>query len=126
MAQAQKTVLMYQVDESKEKIKEIAKKHRIQTKTISREMIGETMGHLVGRKGFGASKQMIEDETMTEPMLVLDGLQGKSLNEFLNALQQADLFIQLKAIITPINLSWRFDKLYHAIQEEDRAMRQGK
>ncbi|MBQ5587477.1 MAG: hypothetical protein IIU73_02545, partial [Selenomonadales bacterium] len=68
MSRGQKLVMMYQLDESKDKIKEIAKKYQITTKTISREMIGETMGHLIGRKGFGAAKTKTEDTTMTEPM----------------------------------------------------------
>lgn len=123
MGRGQRIVLLYQLEESREQIKEIAKKFQIQTKTISREMIGETMGHLVGRKGFGATKSKVEDDTMTEPMLVMDGLQGNVLNSFLKALQEANQFVQLKAIITPINLSWQFNKLYHAISEEDKAMR---
>ncbi len=126
MSRGQKLVMMYQLDESKDKIKEIAKKFQIQTKTISREMIGETMGHLIGRKGFGAAKMKIEDAEMNQPMLVMDGLQGNSLNAFLRALQEAGIFVPLKAIITPINLSWQFCKLYHAIEEEDREMRQAK
>lgn len=126
MGRGQRIVLLYQLEESKEQIKEVAKKFQIQTKTISREMIGETMGHLVGRKGFGATKSKVEDETMTEPMLVMDGLQGNVLNSFLKALQEANQFVQLKAIITPINLSWQFNKLYHAIAEEDKAMRADK
>ncbi len=126
MSRGQKLVMMYQLDESKDKIKEIAKKFQIQTKTISREMIGETMGHLIGRKGFGTAKTKIEDADMNEPMIVMDGIQGNSLNAFLRALQEAGLFIPLKAIITPINLSWSFCKLYHAIEEEDREMRQAK
>ena len=126
MSRGQKLVMMYQLDESKDKIKEIAKKYQITTKTISREMIGETMGHLIGRKGFGAAKTKTEDTTMTEPMLVMDGLQGNSLNVFLKALQEAGLFVPLKAIITPINLSWSFCKLYPAIEEEDKEMRQAK
>ena len=126
MSRGQKLVMMYQLDESKDKIKEIAKKYQITTKTISREMIGETMGHLIGRKGFGAAKTKTEDTTMTEPMLVMDGLQGNSLNVFLKALQEAGLFVPLKAIITPINLSWSFCKPYHAIEEEDKEMRQAK
>ena len=126
MSRGQKLVMMYQLDESKDKIKEIAKKFQITTKTISREMIGESMGHLIGRKGFGAAKTKTEDTTMNEPMIVMDGLQGNSLNAFLRALQEAGLFISLKAIITPINLSWSFCKLYHAIEEEDREMRQAK
>lgn len=89
-------------------------------------MIGESMGHLIGRKGFGAAKTKVEDASMTEPMIVMDGLQGASLNSFLKALQEADLFVPLKAIITPINLTWPFCKLYHAIEEEDREMRQAK
>ena len=48
MSRGQKLVMMYQLNESKDQIKEIAKKFQIQTKTISREMIGETMGHLIG------------------------------------------------------------------------------
>ena len=126
MSRGQKLVMMYQLDESKDKIKEIAKKYQITTKTISREMIGETMGHLIGRKGFGAAKTKTEDMTMTEPMLVMDGLQGNSLNVFLKALQEAGLFVPLKAIITPINLSCSFCKLYHAIEVEDKEMRQAK
>ena len=126
MSRGQKLVLIYQMDESKDRIKEVAKKFQIQTKTISREMIGESMGHLIGRKGFGSAKTKVEDASMTEPMIVMDGLQGASLNSFLNALQEADLFVPLKAIITPINLTWPFCKLYHAIEEEDREMRQAK
>ena len=126
MSRGQKLVMMYQLDESKDKIKEIAKKFQITTKTISREMIGESMGHLIGRKGFGAAKTKTEDPAMNEPMIVMDGLQGNALNAFLRALQEAGLFIPLKAIITPINLSWSFCKLYHAIEEEDREMRQAK
>ena len=38
MSRGQKLVMMYQLDESKDKIKEIAKKYQITTKTISREM----------------------------------------------------------------------------------------
>lgn len=126
MSRGQKIVLLYRLDESKETIKNIAKKFQIQTKIISEEMIGESMGHLVGRKGFGAAKTKIEDASMSEAMLVMDGVQGNVLNGFLKGLQDAGLFVPLKAIITPINLSWQFTKLYHAIQEEDRAMRQGK
>lgn len=123
VSRGQKLVLLYQLEEAKEPIKEIAKKFHIQTKTISREMVGESMGYLIGRKGFSAAKTKPEDQDMDEPMLVMDGLQGKALNGFLNALREADMFVPLKAIITPINLSWQFCKLYHAIREEDRAMR---
>ena len=92
-------------------------------KNVAPEAVGQTVGCLLGRKGFGA-RENPEAPTLAEPMLVLDGFTDKRLEILLREMKKHGVSVPYKAIVTETNIGWIFHQLYEELAREHEAMSQ--
>ena len=92
-------------------------------KNVAPEAVGQTVGCLLGRKGFDA-RENPEAPTLAEPMLVLDGFTDKRLEILLREMKKHGVFVPYKAIVTDTNIGWIFHQLYEGLAREHEAMSQ--
>lgn len=120
------TALLYGFTEEKEEaVCGVLEKMNIEVRTVAGESITMTLGALAGLPGFPAVRAA-DDEEIEFPeceALVLSGVSRQRLDEVLAALKEADLSVQFKAVVTPQNRSWTFEKMLGEIRYEDRMMR---
>ena len=92
-------------------------------KNVAPEAVGQTVGCLLGRKGFDA-RENPEARTLAEPMLVLDGFTDKRLEILLREMKKHGVSVPYKAIVTETNIGWIFHQLYEELAREHEAMSQ--
>ena len=92
-------------------------------KNVAPEAVGQTVGCLLGRKGFDA-RENPEAPTLAEPMLVLDGFTDKRLDILLREMKKHGVSVPYKAIVTETNIGWIFHQLYEELAREHEAMSQ--
>ena len=92
-------------------------------KNVAPEAVGQTVGCLLGRKGFDA-RENPEAPTLAEPMLVLDGFTAKRLEILLREMKKHGVSVPYKAIVTETNIGWIFHQLYEELAREHEAMSQ--
>lgn len=92
-------------------------------KNVAPEAVGQTVGCLLGRKGFDA-RENPEAPTLAEPMLVLDGFNDKRLEILLREMKKHGVSVPYKAIVTETNIGWIFHQLYEELAREHEAMSQ--
>ena len=90
-------------------------------KNVAPEAVGQTVGCLLGRKGFDA-RENPEAPTLAEPMLVLDGFTDKRLEILLREMKKHGVSVPYKAIVTETNIGWIFHQLYEELAREHEAM----
>ena len=92
-------------------------------KNVAPEAVGQTVGCLLGRKGFDA-RENPEAPTLAEPMLVLDGFTDKRLEILLREMKKHGVSVPYKAIVTETNIGWIFHQLNEELAREHEAMSQ--
>ena len=92
-------------------------------KNVAPEAVGQTVGCLLGRKGFDA-RENPEAPTLAEPMLVLDGFTDERLEILLREMKKHGVSVPYKAIVTETNIGWIFHQLYEELAREHEAMSQ--
>ena len=92
-------------------------------KNVAPDAVGQTVGCLLGRKGFDA-RENPEAPTLAEPMLVLDGFTDKRLEILLREMKKHGVSVPYKAIVTETNIGWIFHQLYEELAREHEAMSQ--
>ena len=92
-------------------------------KNVAPEAVGQTVGCLLGRKGFDA-RENPEAPTLAEPMLFLDGFTDKRLEILLREMKKHGVSVPYKAIVTETNIGWIFHQLYEELAREHEAMSQ--
>ena len=92
-------------------------------KNVAPEAVGQTVGCLLGRKGFDA-RENPEAPTLAEPMLVLDGFTDKRLEILLREMKKHGVSVPYKAIVTETNIGWIFHQLSEEPAREHEAMSQ--
>lgn len=90
-------------------------------KNIAPESVGQTVGWLLGRKGFDA-RENPEAPALAEPMLVLDGFTDKRLEILLRKMKERGVSVPYKAIVTETNIGWIFHQLYGELVREHEAL----
>lgn len=90
-------------------------------KNVAPEAVGQTVGCLLGRKGFDA-RENPEAPALTEPMLVLDGFTDKRLEILLREMKKHGVSVPYKAIVTETNIGWIFHQLYDELAREHEVM----
>ena len=101
----------------------------IRMKNIEPEQFDETVGYLAGIKGFEAKKKSHADVLtendiiIPEEVLVLQDFTRQRIDMLLREIKKTGRpKVDLKAVITPKNVSWTFYKLYEEIKREHEAM----
>ncbi len=93
----------------------------IRIKNVSPENVGQTVGCLLGRKGFD-KRANTEMPVLEKPVLLLDGFNDKRLDILLRELRKAGVSIPYKAVVTETNLGWLFWQLYDELAKEHEAV----
>ena len=90
-------------------------------KNVPPEAVGQTVGCLLGRKGYDA-RENPEAPALAEPVLELDGFTDKRLEILLREMKKHGVSVAYKAIVTETNIGWLFHQLYDELAREHAAM----
>ncbi len=93
----------------------------VRIKNIAPEDAGQTVGCLLGRRGFDRSENT-GLSALAQPVLVLDGFTDKRLEILLREMKKAGVSIPYKAIVTETNIGWTLENLYQELAAEHEAM----
>lgn len=120
-------VLLYNITDSK---KLLAIRLELARAGISIREVAETelthpLGYLLGMEGFAPGLPG-SVTPFPEEMMVMEGLRGPRLNQFLDALRSRGAAIALKAVVTEHNVNWSSLQLYRELQMEHRQLSGGK
>jgi len=120
---ARETVLYYapKGDERTAAVKGILVRLGVRIKNVWPENVGQTVGCLLGRKGFDKREEP-EMPELKEPLLLLDGFTDKRLEILLREMRKANASIPYKAVVTETNLGWLFWQLYDELAAEHEVM----
>ncbi|MDY3619019.1 DUF3783 domain-containing protein [Agathobaculum sp.] len=123
MAVSRETVLYYDPvgGERAAKLKSILVRMGVRIKNVPADAVGQTVGCLLGRKGFGTRAEA-EAPALAEPLLVLDGFTDKRLEILLREIKQQAVRVPYKAVVTETNLGWLLHQLYEELAAEHEAM----
>lgn len=109
-------------DLGKEKLRAVrtaAQKNGIQVKEISRINYGQKLGTLAGIQGFHKDKTVYSGSDFPLEMMVFSGIDSVQMDNFLADYRQTGApVIPLKAVITPHNVFWTAEALFHELQKE--------
>ena len=117
-------VLLYRVEGEKEKqVRELLERSRIAVKTLTEDMLGHTLGWCISETGYGESGVPYEGKVMEREALILSGISGKRLDQILRDLKALPAGnIELKAVVTPHNKSWKVGDLFEELEKEHHLM----
>ena len=123
MAVSRETVLYYDPagGERAAALKAILVQMGARIKNVPPEAVGQTVGCLLGRKGYDA-RENPEAPALAEPVLVLDGFTDKRLEILLREMKKHGVSIAYKAIVTETNIGWLFHQLYDELAREHAVM----
>ena len=123
MAVSRETVLLYQPEGSElgAQLKHILVRMGVRIKNVTSDAVGQTVGCLLGRKGFDA-RENPEAPALGQPMLVMDGFTDKRLEILLREMRSAGVSVPYKAVVTENNLGWLFHQLFDELAAEHAAM----
>ena len=123
MASSRESVLYYQSGDGAQgaQLKSILVRMGVRIKNVGPDAVGQTVGFLLGRKGFDA-RENPEAPALAEPMLVMDGFTDKRLEILLREMKKNGVSVPYKAIVTETNLGWIFHQLYDELAREHEAM----
>lgn len=120
-------VLLYGLKEDEPRgraIRGILKKLNLPVKTITPDMLSQTVGWCAELPGFAYREvSAAPGYLQTEEAMVLRGLTGKRLDALLKAMREENLNIALKAVVTAQNMSWELQQLLRELRREREAIR---
>lgn len=106
----------------KEKLKAVrdaAQKGGSYIKEVSRRDYGQKLGTLAGIDGFFKEKNFYNGPDFPMEMIVFSGMDSTQVDAFLANYNQTGIEpVPLKAVITPHNLFWTADQLFHELFDE--------
>ncbi len=120
---SRETVLYYhpEGDVRTAAVKSVLVRMGVRIKNVAAESVGQTVGYLLGRKGFDG-REAPEAPELAEPLLLLDGFNDKRLEILLRELKKSKIELPYKAVVTETNLGWLFYMLYEELEKEHEAM----
>lgn len=94
---------------------------KLRLRVIGPEQTGQTLGFLLGRKGY--VEQPGEAPGLSEPILILDSFTGPRMDALLRALAKAKVPRSVfKAVVTATNVDWTLSALWQELQKERAAL----
>ena len=125
MKKAAEKVLCYRFDgETFETTRAALRKFGIECRALPEESWREKVGFLLGLRGFKPAPQ--DDATefdFPEPVMVIDHIKGKRLDQLLAAMKEAEIPpIRYKAVVTPFNTLWTLRRLCETMKKEHAYM----
>lgn len=96
---------------------------KLRLRTAGPEQTGQTLGFLLGRKGY--AEQPGEAPGLSEPILILDSFTGPRMDALLRSLAKAKVPRSVfKAVVTATNVDWTLYELWQELQKERAALEQ--
>lgn len=128
-------ILLYNItnEEQKKKIKALVLRLKIRARIVEKNRYGEPIGRLAGMdiapmsdSSTGSSGEMTEGAIadFSDEMLIFCFLPDDLLNQMLQGLRKAGVFIPLKAVLTPSNCMWDSNTIHREIAMEHEMMHQ--
>ncbi len=128
MKKAAEKVLCYHFDEETlEAVRAVMRKLGVECRALPEENWREKVGFLLGMKGFApASQDDAPDFDFPEPVMEIDHIKGKRLDQVLAAMKSAGVPpIRYKAVVTPFNTLWTLRRLCETMKKEHAYMTEG-
>lgn len=124
MAASREKVLYFEPQPSEQTaaLKTVLVRMGVRIKNVEAASAGQTVGFLLGRRGFAASDTPAE--APSAPMLVLDGFTEKRLEILLREMKAHGVSVPYKAIVTEHNIGWSLSALFAELVREHEAMHQ--
>ncbi len=123
------TVLLYNFKgERLKSVKAAALPLKIRTRVVDKSELNQPIGCLAGIKGFEPCAEDFTENGFDDEMLVMSGFTGERMNALIQSLYRHGLGrIDLKAVVTTVNVSWNSVELYEAVKadHEEMAKRNG-
>lgn len=104
-------------------IEDIAKSENAEAVFFGNEIMGQQVGYLCGFKGFERSEKAGED--ISDECLIFSGIDGRSLDPILKKLRENGAAVELKAIVTAHNQSWKVGEIIKELRREHIYMNGG-
>ena len=128
MKKAAEKVLCYRFDaEVFEAVRAVMRKLGVECRALPEESWREKVGFLLGQRGFKPAPQ--DDATefdFPEPVMVIDHIKGKRLDQLLAAMKEAEIPpIRYKAVVTPFNTLWTLRRLCETMKKEHAYLSEG-
>lgn len=119
---AAEKVLLYHFEDG-EKLKKfvflMAVRLKMKLKVVEYKDYNKTLDYLLNGNGGDEEPVDYTGQDMEEPMMVMQGLSGRRMDELLRTMKQNGIPpIGLKAVVTEHNLSWDCMKLYEELKSE--------
>jgi len=125
MKKAAEKVLCFRFDaETFEAVRIVMRKLGVECRALPEESWREKVGFLLGMRGFKPAPQEDAPEfDFPEPVMVLDHIKGKRLDQVLAAMKEAEIPpIRYKAVVTPFNTLWTLRRLCETMKKEHAYM----
>ena len=118
------TVLLYNFsDERLGKIRRALLPLKIRIKTVGVDEYSQPLGFLAGIAGIESSTETYIGDGFKDELMLICGLYQVKLQALLNALYKNGVGrIDLKAMLTPTNISWNSTRLYEAVKADHEEM----
>ena len=122
------TVLLYNFsDERLQKIRCALLPLKLRIKTVGIDEYSQPLGYLAGIKGIEPTSEKYSGNGFTDELMLICGLNQMKLQSLLNALYKNGVGkIDLKAMLTPTNISWNSTQLYEAVKADHEEMSRSK
>lgn len=119
---AAEKVLLYHFEDG-EKLKKfvflMAVRLKMKLKVVEYKDYNKTLDYLLNGKSEEGELADYTGQDMAEPMMVMQGLSGRRMDELLRTMKQNGIPpIGLKAVVTEHNISWDSMKLYEELKSE--------
>lgn len=109
------------VDPKLSNLRRAALPMKLRVRTAGPEQTGQTLGFLLGRKGF--EEAACEAPPVSDPILILDSFTGPRMDALLRALAKARVPRSVfKAVVTATNVDWTLFELWEELRKEREAI----
>lgn len=121
----EKKILLFHISDKKMKeISVLCQDLQLEAVQVERSRYYEFLGTLAGIPGLKESAPVYRGKELSDEMLVFFGLNSEELDIFLSEYRKRGIEkIDLKAVMTPHNMTWNPLKLYEELRAEHAAMR---
>ena len=125
MKKAAEKVLCYHFEaDALEAVRGVMRKLGVECRALPEESWREKVGFLLGLRGFKpASRDDATEFDFPEPVMVIDHIKGKRLDQVMAAMKEAGVPpIRYKAVVTPFNTLWTLRRLCETMRKEHAYM----
>ncbi|MDE6759329.1 MAG: DUF3783 domain-containing protein [Lachnospiraceae bacterium] len=119
MASNAKILLFHVKPEKTKQIESVCRSLKLQPVKIKPSSYKQKLGYLAGIKGFNRENTVYQGPDFPAEMLVFSGMDSNMVDTFLAKCREAFIPpINLKAVLTPHNVSWSAEILYKELLKE--------